>query len=574
MTRAYWVIFVGAVTACLSGCGTGASSAARRGLEFPSQASLHDLASQPAQRGASDERKTLAVDEWQPADGATPTTEADALVKRVATVKGRRLAIDAELACAAREIARFYAAHGAFPDQQLQAYMAGVCGASVATFGVTVWSTPNDTLVDPANQAKWHDTIAKQLGDWLPPSMDLAGAAEVSDGKTNVFAAAVATSTVIWDSKSTVVSADGEVELTGSVRSPAAFIYGVTNSGAYGVRDCRTDARVALPRFHLTCQLDSADSAAWVGIQALPPGRVLARGVARLLLRREGVPLTFNAATKNLAPENVTSATAFAKRLLALVNETRAAAQLPALRLAARESETSARLAPHFFESERAGEEVVDQIALGLMAGWDVQGTIRTGDFYSNQLSGSLDPKRWLGFMLDQPSARRVLLDPAARSIAIGPDVRPEARSIGALISTYAFYESDDHAADIERFLSNLNEHRRSLGLPPVKVTSAPEVTRAVRSVKQHHNPEGALQTAMEQVVSRAQRGVEGYYIEANDLNHVTFPEALLRPSVTLAISAAHHRYPDAAWGTLTLLVVLLESSGPARTATLGKPHG
>jgi hypothetical protein len=535
---------------------------------------LNALASQPAPRGAGDERKTLAVDEWQLGDGAAPTTGAEALVKRVATAKGRRLAIDAELGCAAREIARFYAAHGAFPDQQLQAYMAGVCGASVATFGVTVWSTPNETLVDAANQTKWHDTIAKQLGDWLPASMDLAGAAELSDGKTNVFAAAVATSTVTWESKSTVASASGEVELTGSVRTPAAFIYGVTNSGAYGVRDCRTDPRVALPRFHLTCRLDDADTAAWVGVQTLPPGRVLARGVARLLIRREGASLTFNAATKNSAPETVTSATAFAKRLLALVNETRAAAQLPALRLATRESETSARLAPRYFESESSGEALVDQIALGLMAGWDVPGTIRSGDFYSNMLSGSLDPKRWLGFMLDQPSARRVLLDPEARSIAIGPDVRPHSQSVGALISTYAFYESDDHGADIERFLSQLNEHRRGLGLPPVKVISAPEVTKAVRSIKRHHNPEGALQTALEQVVSRVQQGVEGFYIEANDLAHVTFPQALLRPSVTLAISAAHHRYPDAAWGTLTLLVVLLESSGPQRTATISKPHG
>jgi hypothetical protein len=535
---------------------------------------LNELASRPAPRAASDERKTLAVDEWQPGDSATPTTEAEALLERVANAKGRRLAIDADLGCAAREIARFYAAHGAFPDQQLQSHMAGVCGASVATFGVTVWSTPSDTIVGTANRTKWHEAIAQQLGGWLPASMDLAGAAELSDGKTNVFAAAVATSTVIWESKNTVVNATGEVELTGSVRSPAAFIYGVINSGAYGVRDCRTDPRVALPRFHLTCRLDDTDSAAWVGIQALPPGRVLARGVSRLLIRREGAPLTFNAATKNLAPESVISATAFAKRVLALVNETRATAQLPALRLATRESKTSARLAPHYFESESAGETVVDQIALGLMAGWEVRGTIRTGDFYSNQLSGSLDPKRWLGFMLDQPSARRVLLDPQARSIAIGADVRPGAQSIGALISTYTFYDSDDHRADIERFLSNLNQHRLDLGLPAVKVTSAPEVAIAVRGVKQHHDPEGALQTALEQVVNREQRDVEGYYIEANDLAHVTFPEALLRPSVTLAISAAHHRYPDAAWGTLTLLVVLLESSGPQHTALLAKPHG
>jgi hypothetical protein len=567
-------VLLAAMAACLTGCGAGSSGARRGGLEFPSQASLERLATQPAPRAASEEHKTVGVDEWQPGDEAAPATEAEALVKSVADAQGRPLAMDAELGCVAREVARFYAAHDAFPDQQLQAHMAGVCGASVTTFGVSVWSRPKHALLHAASRAKWHADIAKQLGDWLPPSTTLAGAAELSDGKTSVFAAAVATSMVEWESKSTVASPSGEVELTGSLRTPAAFIYGLTNAGSHGVRDCRTDPRVALPRFHLTCQLDDADSSAWVGIQALPPGRVLARGVARLLIRREGAPMAFNRAAQNSAPESVTSAMAFAKRLVALVNETRAAAQLPALRRAKRQSETSTRLAPHYFASESADDEVMDQIALGLLAGWQVKGTIRTGDFYSNELSGSLDPKRWLAFMLDEPLARRVLLDPQARSIAIGPEVRPETKTIGALINTYTFYESDDHRADIERFLSNLNQHRRGLGLRPVKVTSAPELASAVHGVKRHHDPQEALQTALERAVDRVERDVEGYYIEASDLEHVVFPDALLRPSVTLAVSAAHHRYPDAAWGTLTLLVVLFESRGRERTASVEKPGG
>jgi hypothetical protein len=320
----------------------------------------------------------------------------------------------------------------------------------------------------------------------------------------------------------------------------------------------------------LTCQLDDADSAAWVDVEALPPGRVLARGVARLLIRREGVTPAFTAVTKSTAPESVTSSAAFGQRLLSLVNEARAAAQLPTLKLAGRQSETSARLAPHYFKSEQEGATVSDRIALGMLAGWDVQGTIRSGDFYSAALSGSLDPRRWLGFMLEQPSARRVLLDPAARSIAIGPDVRAEQQTVGALISTYAFYDSDDHRADLAQFVAQLNERRRGLGLGPVKLGNAPELVSAVREVKTSHNPENALQNALQQVVNREQRGVEGFYIEANDLDYVTFPEALLRPSVTIGLSAAHHRYPDAAWGTLTMLVVVLDSSGAQRTASAG----
>ena len=573
MDKAQGVAKVIVLAVSLVGCGGAVvpNGTGRGGPEFPSQASLNELAAKPAAPETVGDRKTLAVDEWQPLENTAPTTDAEQLVKSVADAKGTPLPIDAELGCTAREIARVFAAHAAFPDHQLQAYMAGVCGATQPTFGVMVWSTPSNTIADADNQKRWHDAITKQLGEWLPPAARLLGAAEFSDGKTSVFTATAGVSEITWEERGTLVNANGELQLSGSLTTPAAFIYGSSNVGAYGVQDCRSDPRVAPPRFRITCQLDPADSSAWVELQALPPGRVLARGVARVLARREGTALGFTAATKTAAPENVSTPAEFGKRLLSLVNETRKAAGRPLLQLAPRESETSSRLAPHYFQGENDGS-LSDRIALGLLAGWDISGTIRTGNFYSNTLSGSLDPKRWLSFMLEEPSARRVLLDPQARAIAIGPDVHAQALSMGALVSTYAFYESDDHRADVARFLMRLNERRRGLGLAPAKVTSAPEVTRAAQGIKTNHNPDGALQVALEEVVARAQHSVEGYYIEATDLDHVTLPDALLRPSVTLAISAAHHRYPKAAWGTLTVLVVLLDSSGPQKTAAATSP--
>jgi hypothetical protein len=199
-------------------------------------------------------------------------------VQSAASAQGTHLAIDAELSCAAREIGRFYATHQAFPDQQLQAHMAGVCGTSTPTFGMITWSTPSNTLVDPANRLKWRQAISDQLGPLLAVGPELVGAAQVSDGKNTVFAAVGAKSAVTWEGRSLVANRAGEVELSGSVRTSAAFVYGMTNVGAYGVSDCRADPRVALPRFRLTCKLSDSDSAAWVDVQALPPGRVLSYG--------------------------------------------------------------------------------------------------------------------------------------------------------------------------------------------------------------------------------------------------------------------------------------------------------
>jgi hypothetical protein len=560
----------------LLGCGAGGRTIGKGGPEFPSRADLSEIIRRPLATDKAGDRSTLSVDEWQPGEAsAEPATEAEAVIQRVATAKKQSVVIDPALGCAAREVARFYGKYKAFPDQQLQAYMAGVCGSNTPGFGVTVWETPVDSVADAAPRNEWHQHIAKQLSEWLPPTMNQAGAAQLAEGGNVVFAVAVGTSSITWEKLSTLVDEQGRVELSGRVNTPAAFVYGLGNVGAYGVQDCQSDPRVAAPRFRLFCQLDPADASAWVAVQVLPPGRILAHGAGRILIRREGVALGFNAPTKNTAPESVSGSADFSARLLSLVNETRAAARLPALKLAKRQSETSTHLTPHYFAGEEADSSTNDQIALGLLAGWDIQGsTIRNGDFYSNALSGSLDTRRWLAFMLEQPTARKVMLAPMARAIAIGSHVDVKAQHVSALISTYSFYDSDNHRADLERFVTRLNARRAALGLAPAKLGQAPELAQAIRSVKTNHDPEGALNDALQQVVNRSGRSVEGYFIEATDLDYVTLPEPLLRPTVTMALSATHHRYPDSAWGTLTVLVVILESSGPQKIATLSRSPG
>jgi hypothetical protein len=182
-------------------------------------------------------------------------------------------------------------------------------------------------------------------------------------------------------------------------------------------------------------------------------------------------------------------------------------------------------------------------------------------------LSGSLDPRRWLSFMLDEPMARRVLLSSEARSLAIGALVHPETQTVGALVSTYSFYESEDHRADVLHFLARLNDVRRDLGLAASRVVAAPELGEAVENLKANHDPAGALNLAMQRVVETRLGSVQGLYIEATDLDHLNVPQDLLGPNLTIAISAAHHRYPHAAWGTLTFLVVVLDGGSSKKMA-------
>jgi hypothetical protein len=119
---------VGLLLGLLSfGCGAGgAGNGKGGGPVFPSRADLSEIMARPQAKGPGQERATLAVDDWQPEQPPAATTEAELIVERAADAKGRKLANSPELGCAAREVARFHAKHQAFPDQQLQAHMAGV----------------------------------------------------------------------------------------------------------------------------------------------------------------------------------------------------------------------------------------------------------------------------------------------------------------------------------------------------------------------------------------------------------------------------------------------------------------
>jgi hypothetical protein len=545
----------------LMATGCAARQSAAEGPQFPSRTDLNEIMRRPRSGAPREHQKTVAVEEWQPlAAEQQPSSDAEALLKRVADAKRQDLAISPQLSCAAREAAGFFAQHRAWPDQQLEAHIAGVCGATQLGLGLAVWAAPLEAIADAAGRSDWYTAIAQQLSESLPLEANVGGAAEIADSTHGVFVTALAIEQITWEKVSTVADAEGRVELAGSVRMPAAFVHGLSNVGAYSVKGCESDLQVAAPRFRMTCQLDANDSSAWVSLQVLPPGRVLEHAAARLLLRREGTPLTFTAATKNLAPETVTDPRVFTERLIALVNKTRVAARLPTLRLEQRQSVTSAQLAPHYFQSESPVDGTADKIALGVMAGWDVPGTIRSGNLFTGSLTGSRDPRRWLSYTLQQPIARAVLLDPEASSIAIGPVVEQRSDSVAAIVSTYRLHKSDDHRADVEHFVQRLNKARSDLGLPPVAVLSAPGVSQAAASVKSSHDPKDALQDAMETVARGGEPGVQGFYVEVTDVEHIVFPPALLQPVVTLAVSAAHHRYPEAAWGTLTLLVVLVNS--------------
>ena len=126
----------------------------------------------------------------------------------------------------------------------------------------------------------------------------------------------------------------------------------------------------------------------------------------------------------------VTDAAAFAPAVIAGLNATRIQAGLPPVRLAEAQSATAVRVARQYFAASLgasglgditpAGLEDINTIALGLLAGWQVAGTIRDGIFFSAVVPHTRDAGRWVDSALSMPIGRNALMAPEIEEVALG----------------------------------------------------------------------------------------------------------------------------------------------------------
>lgn len=151
------------------------------------------------------------------------------------------------------------------------------------------------------------------------------------------------------------------------------------------------------------------------------PNQVLMNLDMQVLVRRsDDAGLTYEASSYG-ASANAANTEAFKSSLLEALNAARAQAGAPPLALETNQSRTDERLVPHFFEGMfNSQDAMVETVALGLLAGWDVGGMIRDGGIFSGVVTGSRNPGRWLTHSLESPLGRWVLLDPGMSRIAVG----------------------------------------------------------------------------------------------------------------------------------------------------------
>ena len=560
------------VTAALSlassaGCG-GPEAKSPKALTianpFPTKGALDKLARTTPK--PMPPREVVSVPEWRvDVESEGDASTASPIEKRFAS----NVRLTRELRCVARERARIRVEHGAEPDERVQRFVNGACGLA-SPYGVSSyhWTTevPAGTT-DEQLVAGLKDSITvppelqgKAAGVWLARKGNKAVVMMVARDGADVPVTLSTTDT------------PGKVTVRGTAGADVDYVIALVNQGKSGVAQCAPDRSVELPQYAFTCTLADGDPWTWIEVAARSSGRLLMRSTALLLARREPNAAVELTPGSGRSQQGGASDEEIVRTVLDGVNRVRQSGNAAPVTLASKQAVVNGRLAPHFFSAEASADaKTGDLVALGLIAGWDVEGMIKNGNLFGTMLTGARDASSWVDYALEHPMGRFVLLRPDARQVAIGT-TSADGGGIGVLVTTYSFFGAEDHRASSARVLDRLAQERAARRLPPV--TALPDMPSLVDQARLvnagQREPMAALDTALGTEAQRLGQPMRGWVLVTNDLDVLQLPKELLAPGpVAVRVVVTHYRPEDAAWGAYLVYIV---SPAPAQQQVAGKP--
>lgn len=554
-----------AVCALVNGC-----AATTRGMRtpesprdpgpFPTRAALDSLETAPPVEKLP-ELDIPMVEQW---DLAGPFPERIGLVpadyrggfgaelQAYARKRGGNWVVSADMACVARESGRFILARGSRPPVGLQRYMGGRCGSPGARPRVS-W------LLGEAPPAATEDQLLASSRARLTAMLDKvpAGRGQTTvgvwfgrSGKKVLVAVAVAEVDVDLEPLSFAPQADGTVVVSGMLPRPVERLEGLITRGRLDYAECKADPAVKLPRFSLRCAASGADPSAWVSLLVFEPGQVLGMVQADFLVFPQGKGTSSYArAALRAGPEAPEDD---AERFAFLLNGLRAERGLKPVVVSGGESRLARKIAPNYFASMYglAPQKTADLVALGLLAGWEVNQVTR--EAYFSDAVGTGDVSALLGEMIESPGARRTLFAPEVRAMAFGSYRFPGHDVLGALVTTYAPFEERPHDAEARMVVDALNEKRAERGLGPAElVPMTPDVRAEMdQALASGASAQEALEPVGQRALQLAHRSVSIWSLETGSLEQLQFPEAMLeRPGLVVFVAVTHYRPRGLPWG-------------------------
>jgi hypothetical protein len=200
-------------------------------------------------------------------------------------------------------------------------------------------------------------------------------------------------------------------------------------------------------------------------------------------------------------------------------------------------------------------------VALGMIAGWRVEGILQSGHFTSSWVTQTNDVDRLLSDALEYPLGRAALLAADVEKIAVGAllDADSESPVMAAVIGTYGLFSEEAHAANAQSVYERFEAERSQRGLRAARrlETIEPLCMEAAGSVQAGVDPRSALGDLLQVSTDMLQRSVNGWIGEVSNLEDLDFPDDfLLRPSLEIAVGVSYHKPPDQPWGRYVVMLV------------------
>ena len=523
---------------------------------YVTRGELADIAARPAPP-VKEDRAPIDVASWtltgpfppgyQPIAHSNATPWAQKLIASGSVTSGN-------LECLARELAKFVAANHGQPALELQQFMASRCGVTARYITGSMSGDAPSRMDDDALWAAYGKSVKGVFSQLHQNAIAGIALERVGEKGSMVLVQAVP------GPKITAVpfapGPDGTVVIEGSLGESAETVSALINLGETGVARCESDPDKKLPQFKVTCTPLATDAVADISISAVAPGRLLGHQVIGLQVFPSGEPpMTWTRSTRVLEGD-----------FLAALNAVRASAKLQPLRLADKQTALAQQLAAQFRGDDAPLE---DRIALGMMAGWDVDGAVNHGDFFADTASGQ-DELSLLRDMLASPGGRFTLLAPEAQAIAFGTDT--VGRLISGIAATYTMLPDLSGEAVARQVLEKLDAARAAKGKTPAHWLTLPEfqagMVKHVRAGK--WSPTDALNHFMQAAQEAQHVGVRGWDVSTSQLSELKFPDDLINAeALNLYVEVVQYRTRGDPWHLHHVLFVYGE---PATSNVASRP--
>ncbi|MAQ16988.1 MAG: hypothetical protein CMN30_19620 [Sandaracinus sp.] len=463
--------------------------------------------------------------------------------------------------CLAAALAAHVTTHGGRPSESRRGFIASRCG--VVSPHIEVYGRGWSGVSDGPDAALWAQ-VQGEVRPWaesqVPDAPAHVGLAMARSGDQAALVLVVERPRVQLETVRPMPDESGEkVIVRGRLLMPTATVQGFVNQGPVGVARCHPLPGLTLPEFALECPMDGADAVARIDVMAYAPNRALGEPAAHLLARRPDADVRAQALPDVGEPAPATDAETFARLLVERVNGLRAAHRMRPLELAEAQSATMTPAMGHFFAPDTQ-PEVHDLIALTMLAGWEVGGTIADA-ILAGGSAETRDAAQWLARSLDRPMMRATLMDPEANRLAIASVV--EEGGIAAMAASYELYDParSPFGQGAQRMLERIARERAARGLPPLQEIPDPqgqlaaEVDRARTGGKA---PNLVLQAALQRASREWGTSVQGMVAHVGgDPYENEVPAELLQPGPLRLQAASTFIQPEGSpWGQW--LVVLL----------------